>query len=172
MAQPEIRPLQLVFAPLKTARTEYLVQKAVEMGVSDLHPVIMDHGQISKIAEDKWRRYAIEAAEQCGILSIPRIHPIQSLEATVTALSEKSRFIFCDEISEQSQLSHDKPEIKDHIPTVIIGPEGGFSKRERVFLASLEKTDILSLGPRILRADTAMVAALALVQSTLGDWYS
>ena len=169
--QPKAYKLSLICAPLKTARAEYQVQKAVEMGVSDIYPVQMQHGQIPKINTEKWQRYAVEAAEQCRILSIPKIHEMGKLEKIIYDLHNTHHFIFCDEKADNDPALKSFTQQERLSPALIIGPEGGFSENERALLSSMEKISILSLGPRILRADTATVAALALIQAEIGDWY-
>ncbi len=170
--QPKTHKLALICAPLKTARAEYQVQKAVEMGVSDIYPVQMQHGQIPKINTEKWQRYAIEAAEQCRILSIPKVHDMGKLEKILGDLKDNHHFLFCDEKADTDNSFKNLSQNEGLAPALIIGPEGGFSQNERNLLLRMEKTNIISLGPRILRADTACVAALALIQAEIGDWYS
>lgn len=169
--------LHYLFAPLKQARLDYLVQKAVEMGVSRLEPVWTRHTQTERINEARMRANIIEAAEQCGVLAVPEFAPPQRLETVLERWPAGRLLIFCDEDAE----------IKDPVETlaktgerfagkpplaVLIGPEGGFDPAERAALLANPSTLRLSLGPRILRADTAGVAALALVQAILGDWRS
>ncbi len=168
--------LHYLFAPLKHARHDYVVQKAVEMGVGHLRPVLTRHGQVSRLNPDRMEANAVEAAEQCGILSIPRIDEPVDLEALLSRWQETEpgrQIIFCDEA--EADADRDPVGTLAAVPpgvplAVLIGPEGGFSQGERENLRSLPFVTALSLGPRILRADTAAVAALAIVQAVLGDW--
>jgi 16S rRNA (uracil1498-N3)-methyltransferase len=170
--QPAPSRLHYLFSPLKRARLDYMVQKAVEMGVSHLHPAIMRHTQTERVNLDRMRANAIEAAEQCGILAIPTIAAPLDFPAAVAALADTCHLVFCDE---------DAP-AADPVATlrgdlggsaelaVVIGPEGGFAGDERALLLRRPHTSRIALGPRILRADTAAVAALAVVQAAAGDW--
>jgi len=172
----QIRPqetpcdLHLLFAPLKHARLDYMVQKAVEMGASLLAPTLTQFTQVSRVNTARMRANAIEAAEQCGILNLPEINEPQPLTRRLTERDGQRLLIFCDEAAPLADplkaLSANKPGGLD----VLIGPEGGFSEEERTLLLRQPRLMRLSLGPRILRADTAAVVALALVQAALGDW--
>jgi 16S rRNA (uracil1498-N3)-methyltransferase len=168
--QPHGVDIEYAFAPLKHARLDYMVQKAVEMGVSRLSPVITQHTQVARVNRDRMRANAIEAAEQCGVLAIAEVAEPQPFGGWLKELAPGRAVIFCDEGSEGGaplkQLEQDP-----RVPlSVLIGPEGGFSEDERRALLARPGVIRLSLGPRILRADTAAVAALALVQAVLGDW--
>ena len=170
-SQPEPYQLHYLFAPLKQARMEYMVQKAVEMGAGVLQPVITDYCQVRKLNLDRMRTHATEAAEQCGILSIPQINEPMKLEDLLADFPEDRHLIFCDEGEDtQNPLSALKQVSTDEI-SVLIGPEGGFSSSERQVLRDHPSVTAIPLGPRVLRADTAAVAALALVQAVLGDWH-
>jgi 16S rRNA (uracil1498-N3)-methyltransferase len=180
--RPQTAPCDLhyLFAPLKRARLDYVVQKAVEMGVSRLQPVVTRHTQAERVNTARMRANAVEAAEQCGILSLPEVAEPQPLAQILASIEPMRMLIFCDEgapmadplaalaaagaAGEGGQAPQSPP------LAVLIGPEGGFHADERALL--LERADVvqLALGPRILRADTAAVAALALVQAVLGDW--
>lgn len=164
--------LHYLFAPLKHARLDYMVQKAVEMGVSVLRPVTTRRTQAARVNAQRMRANAIEAAEQCGILTLPEIRPLQPLAGALAAWPAGRTLIFCDEDAEAGDALSLRVLQKDDPPpaAVLIGPEGGFDPSEREALLALPSIVRLSLGPRILRADTAAVAALALVQATLGDW--
>ena len=172
--------LHYVFSPLKRARLDYVVQKAVEMGASHLHPVMMRHTQAERVNLDRMRANAIEAAEQCGILAIPQIAAPVDLTAAIAALGATCHLVFCDEDAPcrdpVAALRADLGEAKDlkaadgTALAVVIGPEGGFAEDERAMLADRPGTSRIALGPRILRADTAAVAALAIVQAAAGDW--
>lgn len=164
--------LVLLFAPLKHARLDYMAQKAVEMGVSALRPTLTARTQVSRVNLDRLRANAIEAAEQCGVLRLPQILPEADLDAALAALEPERVLIFCDEEADQADpcAALDASGAAGRPLAVLIGPEGGFSPPERARLAAREGVARISLGPRILRADTAAVAALALVQARLGDW--
>jgi 16S rRNA (uracil1498-N3)-methyltransferase len=168
-AQPPPGDLHFLFAPLKHARLDYLVQKAVEMGASHLQPVMTRHTQVTRVNVERMRANAIEAAEQCGVLQVPTVGVAVGLEAAVSA---DRLLIFCDESAEVADpvgaLAAARP--RQSPISILIGPEGGFADEERSLLTKLPNVLPIALGPRILRADTAAVAALALVQSVLGDW--
>lgn len=168
--QQPLPDLTLLFAPLKQARLEYMVQKAVEMGVGTLIPVRTDHTQAKPLKDSKAAAYILEAAEQCGILAVPQMHEETKLRDALDGLSANTHLIFCDE-GEASQNPLDAlPENSDGALAVLIGPEGGFSEAERDDLRRRDNVTAIPLGPRVLRADTAAVAALAVVQAKLGDW--
>ena len=165
--------LHLFFAPLKQARFDYMVQKAVEMGVSRLVPVVTRYTQVAKINEARLRANMIEAAEQCGILSVPEVEaPPLPLGKAVGRIELGRLLIFCDEAAEREDPLRVLGTARRGPIAVLIGPEGGFAEEERSALLKRPETLRLSLGPRIMRADTAAVAALALVQACLGDWGS
>jgi len=174
--RPQTRPLDLhyLFAPLKHARLDYMVQKAVEMGASRLQPVLMQHSQATRVNLERMRANAIEAAEQCGILGIPEIAEPMSFERMLATREPSRVLVFCDEAADvRDPVAALAAARKSPGPlplAVLIGPEGGFAEHERAALAALPDVVRLALGPRILRADTAAVAALALVGSVLGDW--
>ena len=169
-SQTEQGDLALLFAPLKQARLDYMVQKAVEMGVSALHPVLTRRTQVARLNADRMRANAIEAAEQCGILSIPGIAPLAPLPQALAGLEPGRLLIFCDEAAARGDPIAVLGALPKRPLAVLIGPEGGFAEDERRLLLARKATARLSLGPRIMRADTAAVAALALVQACLGDW--
>jgi 16S rRNA (uracil1498-N3)-methyltransferase len=163
--------LHYAFAPLKHARLDYVVQKAVELGVSRLVPVMTRHTQVTRVNLERMRANAIEAAEQCGVLTIPDIAPPEPLERFATALAPGRMLIFCDEEAEIRDPIAALAAVAPGTPlAVLIGPEGGFAEEERAMLLRQPHVIRLALGPRILRADTAAVVALALVQAALGDW--
>jgi 16S rRNA (uracil1498-N3)-methyltransferase len=175
-SRAQTRPLDLHywFAPLKHARLDYMVQKAVEMGVSRLQPVITQHGQVARLNLERMRANTIEAAQQCGILTLPEIVPPLAFDRLLAAHDPARLLVFCDEDAELTDpvaaLAATRREAGAPPLAVLVGPEGGFAAAERAALSRLPNVARLSLGPRILRADTAAVAALALVQSVLGDW--
>ena len=172
--QPAAGGPELLFAPLKHARLDYMVQKAVEMGVSRLVPVLTQHGQVTRINLERMRANAIEAAEQCGILAPPEIAESVALPAMAAAFDPARLLIFCDEEAEVrdpvAALAVVRGGGEARPVSVCIGPEGGFAEAERAALLRVPNVVRLALGPRILRADTAAVAALAVVQAVLGDW--
>ncbi|MGD0024779.1 MAG: 16S rRNA (uracil(1498)-N(3))-methyltransferase [Xanthobacteraceae bacterium] len=170
-AQTAPADLHYLFAPLKAARLDYMVQKAVEMGVSRLQPVLTRHGQVARVNTSRMRANAIEAAEQCGILSLPEIAQPAAL-ARLLAEHDRARWlVFCDEDAAVANPVAALSAVPPRAPlSVLVGPEGGFAEDERAALIKLPNVVRLALGPRILRADTAAVAALALVQAVLGDW--
>jgi len=170
-AQTEPTDLHYLFAPLKAARLDYMVQKAVEMGVSRLQPVLTRHGQVTRVNTSRMRANAIEAAEQCGILTLPEIAEPAALTGAIAEAGRGRTLVFCDEEAEVADPIAALGVVPPRSPlSVLIGPEGGFAEDERSALLKLPNVVRLALGPRILRADTAAVAALALVQAVLGDW--
>jgi 16S rRNA (uracil1498-N3)-methyltransferase len=173
--QPDPPGLHYLFAPLKQARLDYMVEKAVEMGAGRLRPVLTQHTQVNKLNLERMEANAIEAAEQCGILSIPKIDEPSHLDTIIdgwTAEEPVRRLIFCDEGEEGDDPLAILAALPPSPLAELIGPEGGFSVAERQLLRAQPFVTAIPLGPRILRADTAAVAALALVQAALGDWKS
>jgi 16S rRNA (uracil1498-N3)-methyltransferase len=165
--------LHYLFAPLKHARLDYMVQKAVELGVSHLQPVITRHTQVARVNLQRMRANAIEAAEQCGILTLPEIGEPLDLQRAIRQLDPARLLVFCDEGAEQPDPVAALTAVRASRPSsvaVLIGPEGGFAVEERSALLRRPNLVRLLLGPRIMRADTAAVAALSLVQAVLGDW--
>jgi 16S rRNA (uracil1498-N3)-methyltransferase len=167
--------LHYLFAPLKHERLDYMMQKAVEMGASRLQPVLTRHTQVSRVNLERMRANAVEAAEQCGILSLPEVCEPIRFDRAVESREPGRVLVFCDEAADAADpvtalaAAQSTPGARPPL-AVIIGPEGGFSDDERAMLLAQPNIVRLSLGPRILRADTAAVAALALVQAVLGDW--
>ena len=169
--QDRLPDLAYVFAPLKHARLDYMVQKAIEMGAASLQPVLTRFTQASRVNTERMRANVVEAAEQCGILTIATVAEPMPLERFLSQRAVGRLLIFCDEAAElenpvRSLQGAGTAEGID----VLIGPEGGFAEEERALLLRQPKILRLALGPRIMRADTAAVAALALVQAVLGDW--
>src|SRR5260370_16148814 len=170
--QDRLPDLAYVFAPLKHARLDYMVQKAVEMGASSLQPVWTRFTQVSRVNGERMRANVIEAADQCGILSLATVAEPVALDRYLGQREAQRLLIFCDEAADAAnplQAMQNGLAAANGID-VLIGPEGGFAEDERAILLRQPQTLRLSLGPRVLRADTAAVAALALVQAALGDW--
>ena len=168
--QDRLPDLTYVFAPLKHARLDYMVQKAVEMGASCLQPVLTRFTQIARVNGERMRANAIEAAEQCGILSLAAVADPMPLDRFLSSRDPKRLLVFCDEAADVADPFAALRVAKAQGVDVLVGPEGGFAEEERTELLGQPQILRLSLGPRILRADTAAVAALTLVQSALGDW--
>lgn len=160
--------LWLLFAPIKKARTDFIVEKAAEMGAARILPVQTEFTNAERIRRDRLQAHAVEAAEQCGGTFVPEVAELQSLGDTLANWPEGRRVMVPDEA-----LAGAGATLGDAAPgpwAILIGPEGGFSPKERDRLSALPFVTRVSLGPRVLRADTAAVAALTLWQSTLGDW--
>ena len=161
------------FAPLRTGRLDYLVQKATEMGAGTIQPVLTRFTQVRNLKPEKLEANIIEAAEQCEVLSVPELAPEIGLTALLAAWPQTHGtmpLIFCDEAAEPQRLAAQLATLGQGPVGVLIGPEGGFSDEERADLLALPFVIPISLGPRILRADTAAVAALAIVQAIIGEW--
>jgi len=161
------------FAPLKTGRLDYLVQKATEMGAGTIQPVITRYTQVSKLKADKLFANIIEAAEQCEVLTVPTLGDeigLAELLKDWRQVHGLRRLVFCDEAAPSASPARQLDWLEGLPVGLLIGPEGGFSEDERQMLLAQPFVIPISLGPRILRADTAAVAALALVQATIGDW--
>lgn len=162
--------LELLFAPVKKLRLDFLVQKATELGVTALRPVITARTN-AKVKQDRMEANAIEAAEQSGRLDVPQVRSQISLAALLDSWPGGRGLIFCDEGRDAPELSKALLGSPRKGPwSLLIGPEGGFSEDERGRLRAFEQTLSVSLGPRIMRSDTAALAALAVFQATRGDW--
>jgi 16S rRNA (uracil1498-N3)-methyltransferase len=160
-----------LFAPLKHARLDYMAQKAVEMGARRLRPVITRRTQASRVNLERLRANALEAAEQCGVIWTPEVMSEQPLEKALADWPAERLLIFCDEDAPQANpVAALAGVVAPGGVALLIGPEGGFDEEERAAILRTPNVLRLSLGPRILRADTAAVAALALIQAQLGDW--
>lgn len=168
--QPPAPDLHYLFAPLKQARLDYTVQKAVEMGAGILQPVLTHHTQTHRQQVQRLQRNAVEAAEQCGILAIPDCREPIRLTTLLEGWDAGRRIVYCDEAHDTHNPLPILQEITENKRAVLIGPEGGFSDEERRLLQSCPFVTAIPLGPRILRADTAAVAAMAVLQATIGDW--
>ncbi|WP_108885902.1 16S rRNA (uracil(1498)-N(3))-methyltransferase [Pseudoprimorskyibacter insulae] len=168
------RPLQLppdlwlIFAPIKKARTDFIVEKATEMGAARILPAQTEFTNSERIRQDRLQAHAVEAAEQCGGTFVPEVADLTKLDRLLADWPEDRRLMFCDE----AEVGASKV-LGDAGPgpwAILIGPEGGFSEAERRRITALPQTSVVSLGPRILRADTAAVAAMTVWQQALGDW--
>ena len=175
-AQTDTVDLHYLFAPLKHARLDYMAQKAVEMGASRLQPVLTRHAQVARVNLERMRANTVEAAEQCGILTLPDIGAPVTFDRMLAERDPARLLVFCDEEAEVKDPVAALAQARGAGPpgamplAVLVGPEGGFAPEERSALLALPNTVRLALGPRVLRADTAAVAALALVGAVLGDW--
>lgn len=163
--------LDYLFAPLKRARLDYMVQKATELGVFSLRPVLTERTIVGRVNIQRMRANVVEAAEQCGVLRLPEVHEPNKLASVVAAWPAERTLFVADEAADVSSPLAAFDGIERGAPAaVIIGPEGGFSNLERQLLRNMPRSRVLSLGPRIMRADTAAVALLALVNAIIGDW--
>ena len=159
----------LLFAPIKKDRTAFIVEKATELGAAKIIPIQTDRSQsTNRIKQDKLQAHAVEATEQCGGTVVPEVQGLQSLSTLLNAWPKDRHILFCDEAKLDD--AHSLASLPDGAWAIIIGPEGGFSDVERERLTAHDQSHPISLGPRILRADTAAVAALTLWQSAKGDW--
>ncbi|APZ51568.1 16S rRNA (uracil(1498)-N(3))-methyltransferase [Salipiger abyssi] len=160
--------LWLLFAPIKKARTDFIVEKAVELGVRRIVPVQTRFTNSERIRQDRLQAHAVEAAEQCGACFVPEVTELARLDRLLDGWPAERALLFCDEAEAGSRSSALAGVLAP--AAVLIGPEGGFSEPERARLGAMDQTRVIALGPRILRADTAAVAALTLWQATNGDW--
>jgi len=172
--QSQTRPLQmppdlwLLFAPIKKARTDFIVEKAAEMGAARIIPVQTEFTNAGRIQQDRLQAHAVEAAEQCGGTYVPEVTALQKMDRLLADWPQDRQLMFCDEAEAGGRMT--LPENGNGPWAILIGPEGGFSQAERKRLRALPFSHTISLGPRILRADTAAVAAMTLWQQALGDW--
>jgi 16S rRNA (uracil1498-N3)-methyltransferase len=166
-APPDI---DFIFAPLKHARLDYLVQKATELGARRLRPVITGRTIVERVNLERMRANAVEAAEQCNLVFVPDVAEPQKLDRLLHGWDPRRALIYCDEAAE-SQDTLAALKVLALPAALLIGPEGGFTPEEQAGLRRLPYVTAISLGPRIMRADTAGTAALALIQATLGDWH-
>ena len=163
--------LWLLFAPIKKVRTDFIVEKAVELGIARILPVQTAFTNAERIRQDRLQAHAVEAAEQCGGTYVPQVSDLAALETVLQTWDTDRRILWCDE-----HLAGGSPSLAGHRTrkgqpwAILIGPEGGFSQSEQDRLRAMPCVVPLSLGPRILRADTAAVAAITLWQAALGDW--
>lgn len=171
--QTPLPDLHYLFAPLKQARLDYMVQKAVEMGVGALRPVLTQHTQVSRLNLQRMEANVIEACEQCGVLAVPTVAepvPLRAVLKNWLTTDLDRHLLFCDEGEASQNPLGALAQIGEGPLAVLIGPEGGFAEEERALLRSQRFVTPIPLGPRVLRADTAAVAALAVIQAVLGDW--
>lgn len=169
-AQADGTDLHYLFAPLKRARLDFMAQKATEMGASRLRPVMTRHTVAERVNLERLRANAVEAAEQCGLLGVPAIDPPEQLVKLLDGWNPARRLIYCDEAAPLSSPLEALAGVGRGPLALLIGPEGGFAPEERDDLRSRPFVTAISLGPRVMRADTAAVAALALINAALGDW--
>lgn len=162
--------LWLIFAPIKKARTDFIVEKAAEMGAARILPVGTDYTNSERIRQDRLQAHAVEAAEQCGGTYVPEVCDLQKLSQLLDHWPDERQLMFCDEAEVGNALQLASQSHSAAPWAILIGPEGGFSDKERKRLHAMEQAHVVSLGPRILRADTAAVAAMTLWQQALGDW--
>jgi 16S rRNA (uracil1498-N3)-methyltransferase len=162
--------IDYLFAPLKHARLDYLAQKATEMGAGRLRPVITRRTITERVNIERLKSNVIEAAEQCNLVGLPQVFEPEPLDKVIAGWEAARRLIYCDEAGLAANPLSVLQSINRGPLAVIIGPEGGFAPDEQKLLRTQKFVSAISLGPRIIRADTAAVAALALLQATLGDW--
>lgn len=162
--------LELIIALVKRARLETVVEKAAELGVRGVRPVVTERASLQHPKLARLTAIAVEAAEQTGRLDVPHIHAPGKLDRLVEAWGGERRLMFCDEAGEAAPILDVLSEASNQPWSILIGPEGGFSPRERALVRGLSGAVPVSLGPRILRADTAAICALGLWQAALGDW--
>ncbi len=162
--------LWLCFAPVKRARLDYLVEKATELGASELRPVITARTVVDRLNLGRLRANAIEAAEQSERLTVPALRDPVKLDALIASWPSGRRLVFCDETGQSPAIAGAVAAVGSAPCAVLIGPEGGFDDSELDLLRRLPFVCAVGLGPRVLRADTAALAALAVVQATVGDW--
>ena len=161
--------LWLVFAPLRKSRTDFVVEKATELGVRRIFPVRTEFTVAGRVSERRLRSHAIEAAQQCGENHVPPVSGLQGLETVLDKWPADRKLLFCDEARVGRPVT-DLTRYRARKWAILIGPVGGFSKTESSRIGAMPQSVPMSLGPRILRADTAAVAAIALWQTSLGDW--
>jgi 16S rRNA (uracil1498-N3)-methyltransferase len=159
-----------LFAPIKKARTDFIVEKAAEMGAARIMPVQTDFTNAERIRRDRLQSHAVEAAEQCGGTFVPPVEELQRLSQVLSDWPDDRRLVFADEALVGADRGLSETSLDASKWAILIGPEGGFSDAERMRLRALPFVTPISLGPRVLRADTAAVAALTLWQSQRGDW--
>ena len=163
--------ISLLFAPIKHDPLTFLIEKATEMGVRHFHPVITERCNISRINQDRLKSNVMEAAQQCERFDVPVIYPLLALHKALVSWDASVPLLVCQERGDVPSLAHMLKSLQPSAPVgFLIGPEGGFSFQEITYLKSFSFTRFVSLGPRILRAETAALAALACYQALVGDW--
>ena len=171
LRQPHrLADIDYLFAPLKTARLDYMVQKATEMGVARLRPVITEYTQTARLKHARLAANAVAAAEQCNLVAVPEILRLEKLSAVLSQWDHRRQLVFCDEAAAPGSPLPVLEQLQDGPLALLVGPEGGFSPAERKNLLECRFVTPISLGPRIMRADTAAVSALTLLQALKGDW--
>ncbi len=160
--------LWLLFAPIRKARTDFIVEKAVELGAARIMPVQTRHTNADRIRQDRLQAHAREAAEQCGATFVPEVAALAPLDKVLATWPAGRKILWCDETLTVAPSG--LAGARGAAWAILIGPEGGFAEDEQQRLRAMPSVQPVSLGPRILRADTAAVAALALWQAGLGDW--
>ncbi len=168
--QADVPDLWLVFAPIKKTPADYLTQKATELGVRVLQPVMTRRTIVTRVNVERMRANAVEAAEQSGRVTVPEIREPLGFDKLLSGWPSGRRILFCDEGGEAPSIADALRTAPDGPWAIFIGPEGGFDPAERAALRRHGDVTAVSLGTRILRADTAALAALAVWQSLRGDW--
>lgn len=166
----QVPDIWLLFAPIKAGRVDFLVEKATELGVAELYPVHTDYTNASRVGSERLHAQAVEAAEQTERFDVPPLHDFQPLEKRLADWPPDRPLIYCDESGGGVPIADALKTLTTDKLALLIGPEGGFSPKERDWLHRLPYTVPVGLGPRILRAETAAIAALACIQSARGDW--
>jgi 16S rRNA (uracil1498-N3)-methyltransferase len=167
---PASPAMTLLFAPVKKDQTDLIVEKATELGAVRIAAVLTQRTQTRTVRLDRFRKIALEAAEQTERLDLPEIADVASLDAALGGLPAGTALIFCDEAGDARPAAALMADLNGQDAALLIGPEGGFTPEERAFLRDRPGTHPVSLGPRILRAETAAIAAMALWQAVCGDW--
>ncbi len=162
--------MTLLFAPVKKDETDLIIEKATELGAVRIQPVLTRRTQTRTVRLDRFRKVALEAAEQTERLDLPEIDDVTTLDAALAALPAGTALLFCDEAGRAAPMRIVLESLSGRDAAILIGPEGGFTVEERAFLRGRAGTHAVSLGPRILRAETAAIAAMALWQAVCGDW--
>lgn len=171
LRSPEPEPdLWLLFAPIKRARLDWLVEKAAELGVSTLLPVWTVHTQPDRINRERLHTHAVGAAEQSERLSVPELRSPEALDRVLAAWPCRRRLVVCDETGAGEPIGEAVHRLKAAPMAFLVGPEGGFDETELDALGKLSFVTRIGLGPRVLRAETAALAAVAVFQAIAGDW--
>jgi 16S rRNA (uracil1498-N3)-methyltransferase len=172
LRDPEVEgDLWLLFAPIKRARLDWLVEKATELGVTELLPIWTRHTQAERLNLDRLHAHAVAAAEQCERLSVPKLHAPQPLDAVLAGWLHERRLFVCDETGTGVAIADAMVRLAPTPSALLIGPEGGLAESELDSLSRFTFVTRVGLGPRVLRADTAALAALSVFQAICGDWH-